>query len=212
MRPRIFKINDLDHSKAPLRSAIINNDFFGGEKKCCPVCRESSIYYCTTYLIQGYDDFLDADFSKKAFLGFEFPPFFAKLEHLAPVFGKLNGTVPVKVGYSDWNQSDIPEQEWFEREPKLAALEPTSTLSSAYLPDGRKLKQCAACGMTLEKIPDNIDISELSLDFYAWNNADLFKVELENKHETVITEKGLTILKDHGLDNLICQEIYWHDA
>ena len=160
-------------------------------------------------LVQGYDDFCDADLSKKGFLGFDFTPLYGFRDIIKKAVEKITGTSYVIVGYADWNQQSFDKRERYTRLPLLGGLTIKGKLQKIFV-HGLEPVKCETCGSYNEE--QNIDPQDIILDYSSWDGSDMFTVYYDTKSgyfTYYITEIGLRKLHELGIKNLRCEEAYW---
>lgn len=196
---------DLDHPSCTLSSSLISD----GSTPVTFDCECRGYSPPGEYFVQGFSDLRSESLPASAFLGSELV--FVTARRRAEVLSKiLTGCTMVRVGYRQWDQHRwLPEEEWFSTEPLLGALH-ADNLCLRYLVNGKDPDLCGSCGRPLP-----VDL--LSSDKIAFPRAGLPCADLSlvagtfPTTGTLITEHGLSKLRQMGYQNLMTVECELYD-
>lgn len=210
-KPGIFRIVDIKEDSYPVESPVIINHVTEEKTKCNKCGNTSS--KVTEYLVQGYDEFAEEDLSSPAFLGYDVLPLFATLENAKKVVSVLSGCELARVGYDDWNQTEIDESERFTRKPLLGAVEVMGKCRGAFFKKTGNplLINCDKCHDMYDIDENCVEPNELLLDFVQWDGTDIFEIIFGYHIYTIITEQGRKKLEELGFKNLVYEEMFWAD-
>ena len=210
--PDIFHIDGVGDQDS-VESWLIHDGAATSEKTDgrCPKCPYDSYEGATDFFVEGFDDLLDLDSSRRIFVP-PGPPLILHRDHATLLGAELSGAAPIRVGFRNWNQLPVEEEDWFNRVPALGALHVRAVCNEARDPDGAEFPRCPVCGrMRIRWYLVQERIGEIRLNHQKWPGTDLFLVEGGHQGLGVfITSVGLGKLRELGFGSLELQPIDWY--